>query len=51
MNIHEIISPEAMATVKTIGYGLIVIAVTVIALAGLKLQLEAKAAYDRWRSQ
>lgn len=51
MNIHDVLSPTAIALAKTIGYGVFLIAGVVIALAWVRIQADARAAYNRYRQQ
>ena len=49
MNIHDVISPTAILYAKILGYGVFVVGGVVVVLAGLRIQYEARAAYNRYR--
>ena len=49
MNIHDVLSPAALAYAKILGYGVFVVGGVVVVLAGLRIQAEARAAYNRYR--
>ncbi len=48
MNIHDVLSPTALALTKTIGYGLLGVAWVVIVLAGYRLYCESTTQRNRW---
>jgi len=49
MNIHEVLSPTAIALAKTLGYGVFAIAAVVIFIAGLRAYGEGRALHNRFK--
>ena len=49
MNIHDVVSPSAYTVARILGYGALWVGLGIVIMAGLRIQADARAAYNRHR--